>query len=62
MSQFLRRYGKLVFNLSIPVDERIKRVADRARSAGVNFNEWARGVLSERLAEIEAEIPKDRAS
>ena len=63
--RYLNRYGKLVFSLSIPVDEKMKLISDRSKSAGIDFNAWARDVLAEKIGELEAALnsnaPKDAA-
>lgn len=64
-NQFIRKYGKLVERLPIPVDSRMKFISEEAKKQRFDFNDWARDVLYSRIQEVVdacgLEDPKDAA-
>lgn len=50
--KYIRKHGKLRDRLAIPVDERMRKIAENAKQQGFDFNAWARDVLAERIHEV----------
>ena len=60
MEKYVRRHGKLLFNMAIPVDERTKEIERTAKALEFDFNAWARDVLAKHLHEVEQAIETRR--
>lgn len=60
---YKQKFGKIVHNLSLPVDGRMKMISQEAKRRKFKFNEWARDVLYDRIQEVvrecDIEIPED---
>lgn len=69
MNMDLKRYyighGKLIQNLTIPVDAQFKSVVDQAKQRNFDFNSWARDVLISHIKEViefcDIDLPDDAA-
>jgi hypothetical protein len=55
-NRYKRKHGKLVYQISLPVDERLRGISDRAKAQGFDFNQWLRDLMDERISEVERAV------
>jgi hypothetical protein len=56
---YKQRYDKLTYTLAIPVDQKMKSIADEAKRRKFKFNEWARDILYARMQDLVEAVETD---
>lgn len=61
MEGYVRKFGKLIRGLSIPVDDDMHSEVNQAKAAGFEFNDWARDLLHKHWDQVLAHANKKGA-